>query len=186
MNANNIVNNNPVSAFLAVSIILIFSMYSTSVIKSVPCGRGIIEVFKSNFVHTNTGHMLSNIYALYALSRVERSIGSRKFFTLVLFILIVSVILESTLIKIFDLPCSIGFSGVLYGVTAWELVTSKKIDMYLIASIILSVIVPSLKNNNSSIVGHSVGALTGVIVGLLWNKLHPELSDTKDKDFKVI
>lgn len=126
----------------------------------------------SAFVHTKPYHMMANLYALYALTRVELELGPKKFFGLIVFILVLNVIMESIAHRLKpDLQCSIGFSGVLFGVTAWDLVRTKKLDFFLVTSIIGMVALPSFKSENVSLLGHSVGALSGIISGLLWNKL---------------
>jgi len=165
----------PVSAFLAVSIIIVFSLYTTSAIKEIPCGKTVMSSFMSAFVHTKPYHMAANLYALYALTRVEQEIGPKKFFGLILFILALNVIMEAGMHKLNpELPCSIGFSGVLFGVTAWDMVRTKKLDFFLITSIIGMVALPSFKEENVSLTGHAVGAASGVIGGILWNKLFGE------------
>lgn len=168
----------PVSIFLAVSIIIIFSLYTTTAIKTVPCGDTVMSSFMSNFVHVKPYHMMANLYALYAITRIEREIGPKKFFGLVIFILGMNVIAETSMKKLKpDLPCSIGFSGVLFGITAWDLVRTKKLDFYLVSSIICMVALPSFKSENISLLGHTVGAISGVISGLLWNQIYEPKDD---------
>jgi len=163
----------PVSVLLATSIIVVFGLYITTMIKSVPCGKGVTDIFISNFIHTDPYHLISNLYALYALSRVEQKIGSKKFVYLVVFLLIFNTSLESIVhMAIPSIPCGIGFSGVLFGVTTWELVTTKTLDMWLVFSILGTVIIPSMKNSNISFTGHAVGAITGIIGGLVWKILY--------------
>ena len=112
-----------------------------------------------------------NLFALYSLARVERDLGPKKFIKLLIFLLILNTIIETITYKIFPtIKCSIGFSSVLFGIMTYELVTSKKLDFMLLISIIGTVILPSLKNQNVSLVGHSIGAASGVIGGLLINK----------------
>ena len=73
----------PISSFIAVSIITIFSLYVTNVIKTIPCGDTVLSSFYSNFLHTEPAHLIGNLTALYALSRVERAIGSKQFIALI-------------------------------------------------------------------------------------------------------
>lgn len=163
----------PVSVFLAVCIIVVFALYITTAIKSLPCNNDVMSVFMSNFIHIEPVHLMSNLYTLYALSRVEQALGAKRFVTLLIFLLVLNTIIETTINKKFNVPCSIGFSGVLYGIMTWELVTQKQLDFYLITSILVMLIVPSLTNQKISIIGHVVGACSGIIGGLIWNKLSP-------------
>ena len=82
------IKNVPVSVFLAVGVIVIFSLYATTALKEIPCGKDVMSLFYSNFVHVDVYHLLSNIFALYALSRVEITIGSKKFIALIVFLLL--------------------------------------------------------------------------------------------------
>lgn len=164
----------PVSLFLSVSIIIIFSLYLTTVIKTIPCGKDIMSSFFSNFVHADSYHLMSNLIALYALSRVEREIGMKRFIGLILFLLIFNTITETIIHKAYpQIKCSIGFSGVLFGIMTWEIITKKDIDFILILSIVIMVIIPSVQNPKVSFTGHAVGALAGVLGGLIWKKLSP-------------
>jgi len=166
------IKNTPVSSFIAVSVIVIFSLYTTSVIKSMPCGKNMIDSFLSNFVHIDSIHLFSNLYVLYALSRVELSLGPKKFFSLVIFLLCVNTVFETTLHKMTDkIPCSIGFSGVLFGILTWEIVTNRGIDMYIASSIMLMTILPSLQFKNVSLSGHLVGSVSGILSALLFNQI---------------
>ena len=162
----------PVSVFLAVSIVLIFSLYATVVLKEIPCGKDVMSLFYSNFVHVDIYHLLSNIFALYALSRVEIAIGGKKFMTLIVFLLIFNTIAESIMYKLFkNLPCSIGISGVLFGVTAWEMITNKGFDWLVAVSLVVMIACPSIQDPKASLMGHSIGAIAGIIGGLLWSKI---------------
>jgi membrane associated rhomboid family serine protease len=162
----------PVSVFLAVSIVLIFSLYATVVLKEIPCGKDVMSLFYSNFVHVDIYHLLSNIFALYALSRVEIAIGGKKFMTLIVFLLIFNTIAESIMYKLFkNLPCSIGISGVLFGVTAWEMITNKGFDWLVAVSLVVMIAGPSIQDPKASLMGHSIGAIAGIIGGLLWSKI---------------
>ena len=162
----------PVSVFLAVSIVVVFSLYATSALKSIPCGHDVMSVFYSNFVHVDWSHLLVNLFALYALSRVELATGGKNFTALVVFLLIFTSVAEVIAKRFFPgLPCSIGFSGVLFGIATWEMVTTKEIDFLLVASVVAMVVLPSLQNPKVSLMGHAVGAVAGVLGGLLWKKV---------------
>ena len=131
----------PVSVFYCVSIIIVFLLYISNVIKSIPCGKDMKHVFMTNFIHIDFEHLLANLFGLYSLSRVERNMGTKPFFFLVLYLLIVSSVIESIIHKIFkNIPCSIGFSGVLFGVMTYEIIKTKKINIFLVGSILLNLI----------------------------------------------
>ena len=75
----------PVSLFLATSLIVVFLLYTTTIIKSVPCNKDLVSVFYGNFVHIDIYHLVGNIFALYALARVEIALGAKTFFGLIIF-----------------------------------------------------------------------------------------------------
>jgi len=166
------INDIPVSIFFSVLIIIIFLLYTTTLVKTIPCGNSLLENFYSNFIHTDPYHIMSNLYAIYAVSRVERKLGTKKFIYLTIFILIINTILE-TLAKSLkpSLPCSIGFSGVLFGIMTYEIVSEKDLDLYILSSIVVMLAGPSMKNNNVSLLSHAIGAFTGIIGGLLYINL---------------
>ena len=162
----------PVCLFLAVSIVIVFALYITTAIKTIPCGKTVLSSFCSNFVHVESYHLMANLFALYALTRVEREIGVKRFAGLILFLLIFTSITEVLAHKMFsDLPCSIGLSGILFGIMAWELTTKKGLNLMIVLSIVGVVAMPSAQNPQASLVGHAVGAIGGVIGGMLWKSL---------------
>lgn len=161
----------PISSFIAVSIVTIFSLWITNVIKTIPCGDTVLSSFYSNFLHIEPAHLVGNLTALYALSRVERAIGSTKFIVLIVFLLTFNSIVEAVMHKRYpNIPCSIGFSGVLFGIMTWEMVTNDKFDMVTFLSIIMLVIMPSMQNYKASLSGHAIGAIAGILGGLMWTQ----------------
>lgn len=161
----------PVTAFIAVSLVIVFSLYFTSAIKTLPCDKDMISIFFGNFVHTDPYHIMANLYALYALSRVEQQLGAKQFFSLITFLLVFNTLFETGLHYIKkDLPCSIGFSGVLFGIMTLEIVLNKDIDFYIFTSIAAIVLLPSIQNPKSSLTGHVVGSISGIIGSLLYSK----------------
>ena len=123
----------PICTFIALSLILIFILFNAQVINAIPCGDGIHDVFMSNFVHIDMTHLISNLFALYALSRVEKEMGFKPFIWLFIFLLIFNTLAEFIAKKIWkDMTCSIGFSGVLFGMMSWELLVKKKFDWTLL------------------------------------------------------
>jgi len=162
-----------VSSFIAISIIVIYLLFTTNIISEIPCGTSIHNIFMSNFVHIDTAHLISNLYALYAISRVEEKMGLKPFIWLIVFLLSFNTLVEYMLRNVIkDMKCSIGFSGILFGLITWELLTNRKLDVQLIIAIVISVITPSISNKKVSLSGHAIGALSGVIGSLIWKKIN--------------
>lgn len=161
--------NIPVSVLIALSLIVVFLLFNAKVINTVPCGKGIYEVFMSNFVHIDAAHLVSNLYALYAISRVEKEMGLKPFIWLLIFLLIFNTLGEFIVKYMWkDLPCSIGFSGILFGLMTWELVSKKNFDIELMIAIVIIVVGPSLNSAKVSLYGHIIGAVSGIIGALIW------------------
>lgn len=166
-------NDVPVSVFIALSIIIIFLLFNAQVITSLPCGKSIQDVFMSQFVHVDTLHLVSNLYALYAISRVEKEMGFKSFIWLIIFTLSFNTLVEFIIRQIWsDLPCSIGFSGILFGLMTWEMVSKKEFDTELFLAIVIMVVGPSLKSKKVSLSGHAIGAVSGIIAGILWKYIN--------------
>lgn len=164
----------PVSKSIASVLIVVFALYATNVVTNVPCTPDIQTVFISNFVHTDMYHILANLIALYALLKIEKRIGSKMFLSLILFLLGLITLIEVGMRRVIpDLQCSIGFSGVLIGVFVWELIGSKggKIDLAILASIAVFSVGPSLIHSNVSLSAHIIGAISGLIGGLIYTKI---------------
>ena len=138
--------------------------------------KDVMSLFYSNFVHVDIYHLISNLFALYALSRVEVATGGKKFTALIVFLLLFNTLAEAAIHRLFKgLPCSIGFSGVLFGVGAWELFMNKEVDWFVVLSLVFMIAGPSIRNPKVSLMGHIVGAVAGVVGALLWSKMAPKL-----------
>ena len=80
-----------------------------------------------------------------------------------------TVLLEGLIRYLTDgrINCSVGWSGVLFGLAVWEIVKEKeKVDSSLIIAIGAMVVSPSLQNPQASLIGHALGALAGFIVAM--------------------
>lgn len=169
----------PVTKVLIGSMIVVFLLYFTTILKATPCESvaglrplpaspvtNFGQVFMSNFVHTDFYHLLGNLMALYGLSRMEEKLGMKKFVLLTAYLLVMNSIIEVSLHKILGIPCGIGFSGVIFGFLTFEMTIEKKVDIYLGLSV-LSMVMGSVKGTHISLMGHAVGAFSGVFSGLI-------------------
>ena len=164
--------NNPITSFLTVVIVVLFSLYYTSILKTIPCEKNMKSIFISQFIHIDFFHLISNLYGFYALSRVELAMGPKKFFILVLFLLIFNTIFEFILHRLLKTPCSIGISGILYGIVTFELLSNKIVDYHGILSIFLSIYSSYTSTINSSLYGHLIGGFSGILGSIIFKKLN--------------
>ena len=126
--------NNPVTSFLSVVIIILFSLYYTSILKTIPCEKDMRSIFMSQFIHVDFFHLLANLYGFYSMSRVELTLGPKKFFVLMIFLLLFNTLFEFILHRLIQTPCSIGISGILYGIVTFELLTKNVVEYNVIIS----------------------------------------------------
>lgn len=165
----------PISSFIAISLIVIYLLFTANIVTALPCGKDIHQVFISNFVHVDSVHLVSNLFALYAISHVEEQMGFQPFIWLVVFLLAFNTLTEYIARKIWkDMKCSIGFSGVLFGLMTWELITTRKFDLELFLAIVVTVVAPSLGNKKVSLSGHAIGAVSGVLGGIIWKFINKD------------
>ncbi len=161
-----------VDAYQIIFVILILIFIKHGILhKDFTCENTIPAIAYRSFIHVDLTHLLVNLYALYVLSRVEKQIGFANFLILILVLLVISTLIDFWASKLINYGCSIGFSGILFGILAWEMVTGQEVDLRLLGVIFYMVLQPSLRNPRASFQGHLIGAISGVIVGMLWKNM---------------
>ena len=166
------INDIPVCISIFSIIILIYSFYITGALKTLPCDKNFTSIISSNFVHIDYLHLLSNLYGIYGLSRVEIKLGTINFIILLILLILLNTIFEMMLCNLFpNQRCSIGFSGVLYGIIMFEIIFDNKIDYEILNSLIVSVLLPSSVNRKISLSGHIIGLLSGSLIGMICKQL---------------
>ena len=162
-------NNYPCIFLISSIIIVIFLLYFFNFFKTFICKKDLISSILSNFIHTDFFHLVSNVFSLFVLTQLEEKIGTKNFFILMFLILFVNSIFETLFYKFFNLPCSIGFSAIIYGIFAWEMTLGiKNFDYLLIISIIYQTILTITKNTKIAVINHIIGIISGVIIGKLF------------------
>ena len=154
----------PVTGMIIMILITMFFLVQKGVITHVSCKQTIENIFQRNFMHANLEHLVSNIMVLFILSQIETQIGSVEYLKVMTAILVASVLAEFVANNCFKIPCSVGFSGVLFGLTAWELFNNDRIHYINIVVVVALIVLPAMSDKNSSIAGHLIGALAGVLV----------------------
>ena len=155
--------------------------------QSLPLGRFIY----SGFLHADDKHLYYNMTSLcWKGIQLEQSIGSKAFFTLCAFSLVVShfvaVVMACALRQAvgYDEPyyaCAVGFSAVLFSLKyvlncrSPELTNIHGIQVPLKHACWLELVLISLITPNASFVGHLAGIVTGVLwqhSGEFWEMIH--------------
>jgi len=157
-----------VTITLAVVMTIIFLLYKSNTIKNIPCGNDLGSVIISQFVHVSFVHLIANLFTLWYLANLERNLGWQKFILLVVVIALISSAIDTIIgDKAGKRECSIGFSGVLFGLVAWSVLTTGGFKWYnvaMVAGLVLTNMGPHI-----SVRGHVIGAVTGLILALVYN-----------------
>jgi membrane associated rhomboid family serine protease len=166
-------SNNPVCSFISTILIVIFLLSFINIVKFYPCNENMLSNFISNFFHVDILHLLSNLYGLYVISRVEQNVGPLQFSVVIFLILFINTVIETVAHKLFNTPCSIGFSAILYGVLAWEIASGNKDPNYfIIIAIIFDAISSYYLNRKIAVMSHIIGIITGIILAIIQKKLN--------------
>ena len=151
-----------VTATLTVAMTLVYLGFYTKALKTIPCGNDFFSIVSSQFVHISLLHLASNLFSLWYLSNLERSLGWTKFLGLIIAIVIISSGADAL---IGNRHCSIGFSGVLFGLFAWSTLTMRGFKWYNLG--LVAVLLLANTGPNISLRGHAIGALTGVLLAVI-------------------
>jgi hypothetical protein len=158
----------PITAIVTTVIIVIAALYGFGVLKDVPCGEGVLKGLNRTFIHANWKHVAANLFAFLVLSRIEERYGSKFFGILIVQILVIATMIELVAFQFFDVPCSVGFSGVIFGLIAWELMNDRDVNITLFLGLAGMVVAPSLQNSKASLTGHAIGAVAGLLVAIYY------------------
>lgn len=165
----------PVFLVISIILVIIYLGYNSGKLKTLPCGPGFLAAFERNFIHLDLTHLAANLGSFYVLSRIEAQNGSGNFFKVILLLLALTTTGEVVFKLGQGSKCAIGFSGILFGLIAWELINSSgKINAQIILGLILAVAGTSLNNPKASLEGHALGAAAGVVAGIgnqIWKKM---------------
>lgn len=130
------------------------------------CNNNLFYNIFREFIHIDTYHFILNAIALYYVSRLEARVGSAKYALLVTAIVIVSALITYLANAMFNFTCAIGFSGVLLGLMAYDLLTrDKTINWKALVYLLLVSINPTAAGGQTvSISGHLIGIISGVLM----------------------
>lgn len=155
------------TSVIIVKLCVIFAMYRIGILENITCDTDFGSVLSRNFIHTDLQHLLSNVLMVIILYRIENEIGLYNYIQLIISILISVSLLEMFASRVFKLKCSIGYSGVIFALIAWEVAKNQKLDIFGVMYLLL-ILYPSVKNNNISFSGHLIGIISGILVYYLF------------------
>ncbi len=143
--------------------VLLVAIFGLKLDTSTLCNNNILHNASRDFIHAEPYHLLVNLFGLYYVSALEEKIGSAKYSILVVSLILLSSLITFIARKMFDIKCSIGFSGVILGLLSYMLLDSSKDNssLYPILYLIAISIYPTSKN--ISVSGHLIGIFSGII-----------------------
>lgn len=161
----------PVTILVAVILITVYLLQMTRIV-SVNCKHTFLAQIATIFFHGSPMHLISNLTGLALVSKFEYQFGSMNYFLVLLTLICITNLLEYFIRFHKKAHCSIGFSGILIGIAIIELVHDNdgKFDWNAVVAILVVLIYPQVVSPKTSLLGHSVGALTGVIIAFLYTK----------------
>lgn len=148
--------NKTISIFISIVLSLTYFLYNSNILTTIPCDQDFSSKLLSNFIHTNSVHLISNLMGIYFISELETKIGSSNFLTLVILITVILSIFEYTVKS----GCSIGISGVLYGLVAYEMFKFKNVDYNVLFTLVLLFLFSG--DSKISHTGHLLGFIAGL------------------------
>lgn len=154
-------NEKTMSILISTIILIIYLFYNLNIINTIPCNQDISSKILANFIHIDFMHLISNLSGLYLLSKLEYQVGSKNFLKIFFLITIVLSLLEYSL----KTKCSIGISGVIYGLVAYEMFKFKNIDLNIISTLVILFLFSG--KSKISHTGHLLGFISGLSVTVL-------------------
>jgi membrane associated rhomboid family serine protease len=152
-----------VTTGITLVLVSVYLAFYTKKLTTIPCGNDFLSILSSQFVHVSLLHLASNVFSLWYLANLERSMGVAKFTTLVAGLAVASSAADAL---IGNRHCSIGFSGVLFGLFAWSILTMRGFKWYNLG--LVGVMLMANTGPNISLRGHAIGAVTGVVFALIY------------------
>lgn len=150
-----------VTVCLSVVLVCVYFAYYLKAWSKIPCGNDFLSILASQFVHISLLHLASNLFSLWYMAMIERQLGIGKFLALVASIALLSTLIDTLIGK---RKCSIGFSGILFGLFAWSVLTMPGFKWYNLG--LVAVMLLANTGPNISLRGHAIGAVSGIILGL--------------------
>lgn len=151
-------------SFLMIAILLAYWM---GIFVNLPCESSYLSTLTRNFIHIQAFHIIANLFAFYQMRQIELQLGLTSYLFLILALVVVQTTIEFIFNQYVDLGCSIGFSGVLYGLIVWMLINLPSNTRSGLLSILISIVGSSLAMPNLSLSGHLIGFFSGFIVAKL-------------------
>ena len=138
------------------------------------CNKSFISTLERQFIHGSPFHLLSNTYVFYQLTTIlGPMLGTQKYFGLTALLVALNGLADYGLYGNDLIGCSVGFSGVIFSLLTWVLLTKKGFTQQLAADLLI-LLAPSVADKQISFSGHLIGIIVGAIVYYIshfWGKI---------------
>jgi membrane associated rhomboid family serine protease len=125
-----------------------------------PCQKGLAYSFARTFIHSDWIHLLFNLYAFHDLSRILTRIAPN--YDLLIAVITGLTVLGDNLLYRTDLvTCSIGYSGVVFGLITYLFM--KRVSYRELLINLGYLLIPSLIHPRLSLTGHLLGVAAGAV-----------------------
>ena len=176
------------ATLLMSSILVLVTLLFLSQPLGLPCDNDFFSAFLRNFIHIDPLHLIINLYGFYRLTQLELAIGSIRYIALLILLAVLQTVLEwltyhpfvrefGGLVPFGGATCSIGFSGILFGIISWMFFSERGLDLALLFAMITSITITSAQNPQISFIGHLIGLIAGLIAVPITRKIGLTLND---------
>lgn len=162
----------PITVGLAICLVSIYSLYASNTLTNPPYGTDPLSLTYRNFVHLDFVHLMSSLFALYTISPVEVYLGSKRFLSLLTFLVVFTTIVDVILYSIMpNISRTTGLSSILFGILTWELTTYQRFNFEIGSAIFALIAQKTLNDPSSSLILFGTSAISGIIGGIIWKTL---------------
>ena len=127
------------------------------------CENTLPNAVLRQFMHGNIAHFTSNMYVMIDISsKILQRMTTLKFIVLILLIFVLCVLMD----YLFYYECSIGLSGVVFGLLTWFLLSYNGISQKVLIDLGI-LLLPSVLDRRISFGGHFMGIISGFITYII-------------------
>lgn len=155
---------------LLISIISIFSTLQLFITQQNPCNKSFLNSIKRQFYHGSVTHILANLYGFVIVTNeLVPLIGTEKYTLLIIVLMLLNAAFDYYFFGKDYVKCGIGFSGVLFSLLTWSIITKKGFNVALARDFVL-LLLPAVSNPQISFSGHLIGIISGLITYFLFGQ----------------
>ena len=166
----------PLTFISSLIMAVITLMYTFGQVQTLPCGPDLISSFLRNFIHVDWFHLILNMYTFYRLMPIELIYGSTFYVFLIILLVFFQTLIEWGINSYFVINCSIGFSGILFGLVTWSILSLRGQDWSILVALILSIFSSSAQDPRLSLLGHLLGVFSGLLAWIVTRGISPSLT----------